>query len=156
MCGIHGAAARTQWLEETIWLPDTLSRITYPRCLADDSTDNKIYVGGGGKCVIVIDGETDKKIARIPAGEDIQDMIWNSTDNKVYCANPGSCDVTVIDGVGNSVITTLLVGNEPCALVWNSTNNKVYSANYLSNEISIIDGVDDSIIITIHVSLYKP
>ena len=52
-------------------------------------------------------------------------LCWNSTDNKVYCANFGSGDVTVIDGVTNSVITTIAVGNLPNALCWNATNNKI-------------------------------
>ena len=57
-------------------------------------------------------------------------LVYNPIDNKVYCANWDSDNVTVIDGASNSVITTITVGDGPCALVYNTTNNKVYCANY--------------------------
>jgi len=83
-------------------------------------------------------------------------LIWNSTNNKVYCANYGSNNVTVIDGVNDSVITTIPVGTGPWALVWNSANNKVYCANTgtypnYDSTITVIDGVNDSAITTIPV-----
>jgi len=42
-------------------------------------------------------------------------LVWNSTNNKVYCANSGSDSVTVIDGATNQVITTIPVGSAPRA-----------------------------------------
>ncbi|MGB7055948.1 MAG: hypothetical protein WBE28_11580, partial [bacterium] len=62
----------------------------------------------------------------ITVGEVPGPLVYNPTNNKVYCANEGSANVTVIDGATNGVITTIGVGNSPCALVYNPTNNKVY------------------------------
>jgi len=53
-------------------------------------------------------------------------LVYNPTNNKVYCANDYSDNVTVIDGATNGVITTIGAGDYPCALVYNPTNNKVY------------------------------
>jgi len=78
-------------------------------------------------------------------------LVWNSTNNKVYCANEYSDDVTVIDGVTNQVITTIQVGAWPWALVWNSTNNKVYCANKGSGTVTVIDGETNQVIATIPV-----
>ncbi len=86
----------------------------------------------------MIDGATNQKIARIPAGSDISALCWNSTNNKVYCANYGSDNVTVIDGATNQVITTIPVGVYPSALVWNSIQNRTYVANWGSSSISVI------------------
>jgi YVTN family beta-propeller protein len=45
-------------------------------------------------------------------------LVYNPTNNKVYCANEGSASVTVIDGATNTVITTIGVGNSPCSRKW--------------------------------------
>jgi hypothetical protein len=37
-----------QVLEKTIYLPDSLSGMPNPQCLAYNSTNNTVYVGGGG------------------------------------------------------------------------------------------------------------
>lgn len=59
----------SQWLETTIYVPDSLCGIHYPQAFTYNATDNKIYVDGEeGDCVIVIDGATNQKIAKIPVG----------------------------------------------------------------------------------------
>jgi YVTN family beta-propeller protein len=108
--------------------------------------------------VIIIDGATDSVITTVSVGHLPEALIWNSTSNKVYCANRGGLfdldsTITIIDGSADSVITTVRVGINPHALVWNSTNNKVYCANNNSNSnsVTIIDGLTDSVITTITV-----
>ncbi|MEO0182771.1 MAG: FlgD immunoglobulin-like domain containing protein [candidate division WOR-3 bacterium] len=143
--------ATAQWLETTIYIPDSLCGVIEPCAFTYNSTNNKIYVGGGGSRVIVIDGATNQKIAAIPVGVKISDLCYNPTNNKVYCANYFSNDVTVIDGATDSVITTIRVGSQPCALCYNSTNNKVYCASYYGNNVTVIDGVTNNVITTISV-----
>jgi YVTN family beta-propeller protein len=87
-------------------------------------------------------------------------LIWNSTNNKVYCTNIYSENVTIIDGVTDSVIATVNVDHGPCALAYNPTNNKVYCANYglspyYDSTVTIIDGATNSVITTIGVG-YGP
>jgi len=89
--------------------------------------------------------ETTITVGNIPYA-----LVWNSINNKVYCANVSSNSVTVIDGQTNSVITTITAGSEPHALVWNSQNNKIYCANG-SNSVTVIDGQTNSVITTITV-----
>jgi YVTN family beta-propeller protein len=131
-----------QWLETTIYVPDSLFGVLYPRVFTYNANNNTIYVGGeAGDCVIAIDGQTNQKIARIPAGSNIYALCWNSTNNKVYCANYESDDVSVIDGATNQVITRIQVGDEPCAFAWNSIQNRTYVANKGSSTISVIRDV---------------
>ena len=59
----------------------------------------------------------------IAAGSSPFALVYNTTNNKVYCANYGSNNVTVIDGATNDVITTIPVGDHPLGLVYNLTNN---------------------------------
>ena len=50
----------------------------------------------------VIDGATDSVIATVTAGSAPYALCYNPTNNKVYCANDGSDNVTVIDGATDS------------------------------------------------------
>jgi DNA-binding beta-propeller fold protein YncE len=77
-----------QWLETTIYIPDSLCRIYGPHAVTYNSINNTIYVGGdGGNCVIAIDGTTNEKIALIPAGSNTRALVYNPINNKVYCTN---------------------------------------------------------------------
>jgi len=142
LCSLLPALLFSQWLETTIYVPDSFSRMKNPCAFTYNATNNKIYVGGRfGNCVIVIDGATNQKIAKIPAGRGIYSLCWNSTNNKVYCANYGSDNVSVIDGTTNQVIATIPVGSAPCAFAWNSIENRTYVANFGSSTISVIRDV---------------
>ena len=56
LSAVHG-----QWLERTIYLPDSFGGLGSPSCLVYDSANNTIYVGGLYGSVPVIDGATDQK-----------------------------------------------------------------------------------------------
>ncbi len=100
----------------------------------------------------MIDGLGDSVLKRItyeyPTGP-LLDLAWNSTNNKVYCANFGG--VTIIDSETDSVMTSIFLGVGFRNLIWNSINNKIYCANYDSAGVIIIDGANDSLITTIPV-----
>jgi len=116
---LAATSAAGQWLETTIWLSDSLGGVTIPRCVTYNSTDNTVYVGGeSDDCVVVIDGATNQKIARITAGSGVFAFCYNPQDNKVYCADYHDDGVTVIDGTSNRVIATIPVGEAPlCSLL---------------------------------------
>ncbi len=40
------SAGLSQWLEKTVYLPDSFGGLTYPQRLTYNSHDNTIYVGG--------------------------------------------------------------------------------------------------------------
>jgi YVTN family beta-propeller protein len=87
----------------------------------------------------------------IPVGSYPRALVYNSTNQKVYCANMGSNTATVINATNNQVITTIRVGSEPCALAYNNINNKIYCANQQSNDVSIINGATNEVLNTISV-----
>ncbi len=152
-----------QWLETTMLLPDSLGGLWSPYRFTYNATNQKVYVGGTSSVygnsngsVLVIDAQTYQRIGDIEVGTQPQSLIWNQTNNKIYCANGGGTwdpegTVTIIDGEGDVVITNLPVGQSPCALVWNSTNNKIYCANRNSDDITVIDGTTDAVLATIPV-----
>ncbi|MDH5185986.1 MAG: T9SS type A sorting domain-containing protein, partial [candidate division WOR-3 bacterium] len=77
-------------------------------------------------------------IMLLRVGESPGDLAYNSINNKIFCANYLSSNVTVIDGVGDTVITTIEVGNQPIAFTHNSQQNRIYVANYGNSSISVI------------------
>jgi YVTN family beta-propeller protein len=71
---------------------------------------------------------------------------YNPADNKVYCANFYSNDITVINGATNQVITTIPVLSGPWTFTYNTLNNKVYCVNWGACRVTIIDGANNSVI----------
>jgi YVTN family beta-propeller protein len=93
-------------------------------------------------------------LATVAAGDRPLALCYNPQNNKVYCANYYSDNVTVIDGATNSVITNVTAGDYPQALCYNPTNNKVYCANEGSDNVTVIDGATNSVLRTIGVGDY--
>jgi YVTN family beta-propeller protein len=104
--------------------------------------------------------QSDSVVATISVGKGPIELLWDSTFNKLYCANNDTNTISVIDGVTNAVITTIFVGNEPFGLAYQG--NKVYCASSGSDSVAIIDGTNDSVIKTVSVGdrpydlLYNP
>jgi YVTN family beta-propeller protein len=95
----------------------------------------------------VIDGATNNVITAFTVQDGAGALVYNPTNNKVYCASPG--DVTVIDGAGDSVITAITNVSDRRALVYNPTNNKVYCTYHSC--VNVIDGASNAVMATIPV-----
>ena len=103
-------AACGQWLETTIWLPDSLAGQGWPSRLAYDSVSNAVYACGYlDDPVLAIDAATGARAARVPVGWEASDLCVNPLNQKVYSASRYSNDVTVIDVTTNRVVATVPV-----------------------------------------------
>ena len=142
-----GAPGLAQVVEETIYLPDSLSGTTSPQCVCYVASNHTLYVGGMyGGCVIAVDGITHEKTARIAVGSNVVAMCHNGLANKLYVANYSSGTVTVIDCATNQVLANAATGRNPTALCYDSLGNRVYCVNYGSATVSIIDGASNSVV----------
>ena len=147
------SAVSGQWLETSVRLPDSLGGITNPQTLVWDSLDSKLFVGGDSG-VLVVDGATNARVARVPTGSTVDAICYNAQNNKVYCANYNSANVTVIDGASNSVLATVADGGSPTVLYYNPINYKVYCANQDSGNVMVINGATNQVLRTIGVGAY--
>jgi YVTN family beta-propeller protein len=95
--------------------------------------------------------QSDSVIATVGVEDQPLALVYNPINNKIYCANWESDNVTIIDGAGDSVIATVGVGNYPCALAYNTTNNRIYCVDEFSDNVTIIDGAGDSVVATVGV-----
>lgn len=130
-----------------------------PWALAWNATSNKLYsintgrnytgAGGGGGSISIIDGVNQAPLTTLTVGSRPSGVVWNSTNNTVYCANRGSDNISVIDGISDQIIDTIAVGGHPNAILWNATSNKIYTANSSGNSVSIIDGATHTLLTTV-------
>ena len=145
------SVARAQWLETVLPLPDSLGSIGGPRAFVWDSSDNKVFVGGDIG-VLVIDGATNRRVARVLIDGSVWASCYNPQNDKVYCALDGQ--VTVIDAATDSVITKVTTGSWTVALCYNPQDNKVYCANHDHANVTVIDGATDQILATVAAGSY--
>lgn len=138
------SALPAQQIINNIVLPDSLGGMQDGAyCCVYNEANNCIYVGGKD-LVIVIDGLSDQKIARIPVAGRVTSMLWVPGENKIFCAHYDDAKLTIIDAVTNNVITSLQVGVNPISLTYNPTDNRIYCANKHSRDIDVIDASTNS------------
>jgi hypothetical protein len=85
-------------------------------------------------------------IATIPVHEQPCALVYNPTNNKIYCANYGHGTVTLIDGATNITGPNFSVG--ACiSLTYNAANNKIYCAHYGNNTIPVIRAATNLVVV---------
>lgn len=122
-----------------------------------DNQVSHIYLGASGRCsafslntvtgsvycatpdrVLVIDGSTGEVSAEIPVPRNNwRDLLFDPTDNRVYCAGDSAAGVTVIDCARNAVVATIPTGARHHSLCRAGRGNRVYCAG--PGGVSVID-----------------
>jgi len=87
----------------------------------------------------------------VPAGDAPQGVCYNPIDNRVYCTNYSSNNVTVIDCTADTAVATVPVCTGPWPILHSPVNNKVYVAGYSSDSVTVIDGATNAVLATIGV-----
>ena len=150
---LAATSAAGQRLETVRTLVDTLGGVGYVTSIVYDSTNNEVYVGGAN--IVVIDGQTNAKTARIevPAGK----LGYNPTSRRLYAASADS--LRIIDLDTKSVVASLPYGDdsqaEP-AFVHNTRDNQVYFIpdHRSGDRLIVLDGAGDSVLTEIHAGDY--
>ncbi|MCX7731958.1 MAG: hypothetical protein N2248_02195 [candidate division WOR-3 bacterium] len=138
-----------QWLERYIYLGDSLNGPYAPDRIFYNPGNNNVFVFGDGPVVLVFDGVSGRKIARIdlpayPAG-----FCYHPQANKLYVAGT---EVVVIDAAASRIIRTISPGYTTEHICYNPANNRIYAAG--GNLLSVIDAASDTLIM--HVGLPGP
>ncbi len=128
--------------------------------LTYNPVNNKVYSGGYGRCINIIDGAADSIISTIAisSGKPYS-LLYNPITNTVFCAYvydavyPPQDAVIVIDGASDEVLADFTIesmvwaygsfgghSSPRKALLLDSLNNIVYLNHYSSSKISVIDG----------------
>jgi DNA-binding beta-propeller fold protein YncE len=81
---------------------------------------------GNDQSVVMFDTQTFKELARIPAAEDADAIIYDSVSNRVFTFNGDAHSSTVIDPVAGKRITNIDLGGKPEYGV-SAVDGKVYA-----------------------------
>ena len=119
---------------------------TFPHVVAVNPITDKIYVTNWGtvdinsSIVSVIDGTTNRVIAKVPTGNSPHSVVVNPKTNMAYVSNEDDNTVSVIDGNTYKVVKSIEVGNSPADIVVNEASNLIYVANQDDDTVSVING----------------
>lgn len=115
-----------------------------PGELAYDPTHHEVYVayyGCGsalGNEVSAVDDNTNRPVANITVGSQVQSLAIVSAQGEVYDANQLSNDVSIISDSNMNVVGSVAVGSNPVGLAYNPNSSIVYVANHNQGTISLI------------------
>jgi DNA-binding beta-propeller fold protein YncE len=89
---------------------------------------NKIYCTVAySDTMLVVDGNADTVLTRIPTRSEPSAMVFNSDASKLYCAGDGDDEgVVVIDVFEDTALTLIDLDIVKPSLTWNPKTNKVY------------------------------
>jgi DNA-binding beta-propeller fold protein YncE len=78
-----------------------------------ESSGHGFATSGNDQSVVMFDAKTFKELARIPAAEDADAIIYDPISNRVFTFNGDAHSSTVIDPVAGKRITNLDLGGKP-------------------------------------------
>lgn len=116
-------------------------------------TNDMVYYNDGRGAILVIDGRTDREVARIPSSADLEPRCATPRDNKLYASSPRSPDssLAVIDCRTNRIVAWLPVNVNISDVVYSPVENKVYCSGGGGlyggmPSVAVIDGESDAIV----------
>jgi YVTN family beta-propeller protein len=160
---VFSQPALAQWLESTVYLPDSFSGAVYPTTIAHNAADGKIYVGGGvadgwlrggHDCwIAVLDGAATERVARIAVRAEVTALCYGREGNKLYASHAVNSSITVIDAAADTVAAVVRVPRQPSTLCYNPVANKLYIAHRYDTAriVTAIDCSTNSVAATVNV-----
>ncbi len=139
VCLLTPSSADGQWLEKTIYLPDSMA-IVKPNNLAFNPLQNELYVGADG-WVLVLDAATMVKTHRIPVAR-TRSMLYLREYNRLFVTGrgePQDAGLYVIDCATHEVITRIPVGTGPEGMCYDSVSGKLYVSVKSADSVCVID-----------------
>jgi len=136
------SAVHGQYVESTIYLPDSVSGLHNVNSLLFHSPSNTMYVGGDDYFLVAVDAQTNAKLTKVGLGGGPHLLCSDAPGNKVYCTNY-SGSVTVVDGATNQSIKTIPVERYVTELIYVERANKVYMGNASDTLLRVIDCATD-------------
>lgn len=152
------SSSSAQYLETTIYLPDSLCGVVEPNHAVYNSVNDKLYVNGnyGNPWIVVIDCSTNRRMRKINLAQYPGEMCYNPRNNKVYCAGRlgQGVGVYVIDGSTDSVRSVAPVPASVNSMCYSPDQNKVYCLAEYDSAVTVLDGEADTAVARVEVGYY--
>jgi YVTN family beta-propeller protein len=110
---------------------------------ANEQTGRVYVVNSGDKSVSVVDGDTDRLLAKVPTAARPYAIEVDEVRDRVYVSNTFSNQLTVIEGKTN--IATNLKTGPTDAIVVDAQRGKMYLLGYESDSLTVLDEETDAI-----------
>src|SRR6266571_3791432 len=78
-----------------------------------ESSGHGFATSGNDQSIVMFDLKTFKELARIPAAEDADAIIFDAPSNRVFSLNGDAHSSTVVDGTSGNLITNVALGGKP-------------------------------------------
>ena len=104
---------------------------------------------GHGK-VVVVDTQTLKEVARVPAGVFPDGLAYDPRDNRIFVSDELGSAVTIIDAQANKAVGRIDTGGEVGNVRYDAENGDVYVPVQSRNELAVIDPAREKIIARYH------
>ena len=118
-------------------------------------SQDKFYSGGLYALSVVISGESDTIVARIPVVPDgeVLGVTGNEDDGLVYFGSSTLSDdyLAVVSAQTDSVLRMVDVGREPYGLAYYYPSRLLYCASAMANEVCVLTADGSQILTTLHV-----
>jgi YVTN family beta-propeller protein len=134
-----------QWVETTVPLPDSMPGLSGISVMQYHPNNHSVYVGGTDG-LLVVDGETRGKTARLSLPGAPYFLCSSTKSNKLYCAREYERPVWVVDCATNSLLATVTVDSAFRDMCYASAVNKVYVACSQANSVNVIGCATDSVV----------
>ena len=78
-----------------------------------ESSGHGFATSGNDQSIVMFDLKTFKELARIPAAEDADAIIFDAPSNRVFSLNGDAHSSTVVEGASGKLITNVALGGKP-------------------------------------------
>jgi YVTN family beta-propeller protein len=122
--------------------PKTVDQPRYktPLNMALSPDGRELYVAcEASHSVIVVDGQSRRKVAEIPVGGHPNDVTFSPDGRRAYVSNRLDDTVSVIHVQARKVVEVIAVGDEPHGVLTDRSGRHLYVLNTSADSISVID-----------------
>ena len=116
--------------------------------VAIDAADSKIFVGGAGQHIIVLDRQTLTKIDDIPVTGPVDNIVFDPKNDTIYADHDDGTEVWVIDGKTNKITGTVPVAGAPEYIAYDAGTDRLYQNIKPANQTSVIDPATNTVVAT--------
>jgi YVTN family beta-propeller protein len=141
-----------QYLETTLWLPDSLGGLDGITNVLFCPLDSTVWTAG--KDVTVVDPVSVSKLQVVARDADVYAMLYNHLEGKVYFTDLFADSLSVVDARTRTVVARVPVGDSPSSLAFDSVGNKVYCGNEQSDEVFVVDCSTDTVVARVDVGSF--
>ena len=148
---VLAATASGQWLERTIWLPDSFPEFSDAnRVFRNPVTDRLYFSGVSCEYIHIYDVPSQSKYGFIP-GDGAYQCEHCPAEHTIWVSVPDPELMFVVDDRADTLLAELEGVLEPLAIEYNPTRGKVYSSDWDDDLVVVFDAATAEVLDTIEV-----